>query len=223
VPEPTTVAVIGLGAMGSRIVGRLGGAGYDLVVWNRTPGKAAALPAREVETPAEAAAEAEALIVMVSDPAALEAVTDGPTGIAAGVSDSTTVIQMSTVGVAATARLAAALPSGMGLLDAPVLGSIGETESGALRIFVGGSAPLFERWTPLLSTLGTPVYVGPVGAGSAAKLVANTTLVARPAKPASSCASPRRPATGSQTRRLPGTATRTTRPFSSRSSRRSDL
>jgi 3-hydroxyisobutyrate dehydrogenase-like beta-hydroxyacid dehydrogenase len=177
VPEPTTVGVIGLGAMGTRIVGRLGGAGYDLVVWNRTPGKAAALPAREVATPAEAAAEADAVIVMVSDPAALEAVTDGPAGIAAGASDSTTVIQMSTVGVAATARLAAALPSDTGLLDAPVLGSIGETESGALTIFVGGSAPLFERWTPLLLTLGTPVYVGPVGAGSAAKLVANTTLV----------------------------------------------
>ena len=63
------------------------------------------------------------------------------------------------------------------LLDAPVLGSIGEVEAGTLRIFVGGPAELVERWTPLLETLGTVLRVGPVGAGTAAKLVANSTLV----------------------------------------------
>ena len=49
-------------------------------------------------------------------------------------------------------------------------------ESGSLRIFVGGEPALVERWTPLLSTLGSPLFVGPLGAGSAAKLVANSTL-----------------------------------------------
>ncbi len=57
-----------------------------------------------------------------------------------------------------------------------MLGSLPEAESGALTIFVGGPAQLFQKWSPLLSALGTPVHVGPLGAGAAAKLVANSTL-----------------------------------------------
>jgi 3-hydroxyisobutyrate dehydrogenase-like beta-hydroxyacid dehydrogenase len=171
------VAVVGLGAMGSRIAGRLIDAGYDVVVWNRTAEKAAPLVERGAtlaENPADAAARAEAVITMVTDPAALEAVVGE---LAAGASDELTVIQMSTVGPAALARVASMLPERAALLDAPVLGSIGEAESGALQIFVGGPDALVEQWTPLLSVLGKAMHVGPVGAGSAAKLVANTTLV----------------------------------------------
>jgi 3-hydroxyisobutyrate dehydrogenase/2-hydroxy-3-oxopropionate reductase len=62
------------------------------------------------------------------------------------------------------------------LLDSPVLGSIGEAESGSLKIFVSGEASLVDRWTPLLSELGEPIHVGAFGAGSAAKLIANSTL-----------------------------------------------
>ena len=56
------------------------------------------------------------------------------------------------------------------------LGSLSEAEAGKLQVFVGGPAPLAERWTPLLSALGSPVHVGPLGAGASAKLVANATL-----------------------------------------------
>jgi 3-hydroxyisobutyrate dehydrogenase-like beta-hydroxyacid dehydrogenase len=83
---------------------------------------------------------------------------------------------MSTVGPAATARLASRLPPD-GLLDAPVLGSLTEAEAGELVVFVGGEERLLERWRPLLAVLGSVVPVGPIGAGSAAKLVANTTLL----------------------------------------------
>src|SRR5439155_5235215 len=62
------------------------------------------------------------------------------------------------------------------LLDAPVLGSIAEAESGALHVFVGGPRELFERWADLLEVLGTVHHVGPLGAGAAAKLIANSTL-----------------------------------------------
>jgi 3-hydroxyisobutyrate dehydrogenase-like beta-hydroxyacid dehydrogenase len=116
------------------------------------------------------------VITVVSDPAALRAVTDGPDGIAAGADGSTTVIEMSTVGPEAVRWLASALPSETGLLDAPVLGSLSEAEEGTLQVFVGGPAPLAERWTPLLSALGSPIHVGPLGAGASAKLVANATL-----------------------------------------------
>jgi 3-hydroxyisobutyrate dehydrogenase/2-hydroxy-3-oxopropionate reductase len=175
----TTVAVIGLGAMGSRMAGRLLDAGHDLVVWNRTTGRAAELTglgAEAAESPADAARRAEAVIIMVSDPPALREVTEGPAGIVVGAEGSTTVIQMSTVGPEAVARLASALPAGTGLLDAPVLGSVAEAESGSLQVFLGGKADLVGRWTPLLSTLGRPIHLGPLGAGTAAKLVANSTL-----------------------------------------------
>jgi 3-hydroxyisobutyrate dehydrogenase-like beta-hydroxyacid dehydrogenase len=176
----STVAVIGLGGMGSRIARRFLEAGHDVVVWNRSPAKAdelAKLGASRAGSPAEAAGRADAVVTMLSDPAALEEVSEGPAGIAAGAGAETTVIEMSTVGPAAVARLAAALGPGTRMLDAPVLGSLSEAESGSLRIFLGGPAELVERWTPLLSALGSPRHVGPLGAGAAAKLVANTTLL----------------------------------------------
>jgi 3-hydroxyisobutyrate dehydrogenase-like beta-hydroxyacid dehydrogenase len=175
----SAVAVVGLGAMGGRVARRLLDAGHEVVVWNRTAARADELAragASPAADPADAARRAEAVITMVSGPDALRAVSQRPSGLAAGVGDSTTVIEMSTVGPAAVSRLAEALPPGTPLLDAPVLGSTGEAEAGSLRIFVGGPAALVERWTPLLSALGTPVHVGPLGAGAAAKLVANTTL-----------------------------------------------
>jgi 3-hydroxyisobutyrate dehydrogenase/2-hydroxy-3-oxopropionate reductase len=175
----TTVAVVGLGAMGAPIAGRLLDAGHEVVVWNRSPEKAKKLVDRGAplaENPRDAAQRAEAVIIMVADPRALRDVTEGPDGIAAGVDDPTTVIQMSTVGPDAVMRLTSSLPEGTPLLDSPVLGSIGEAETGSLKVFVSGEASLVERWTPLLSELGEPIHVGPLGAGSAAKLVANSTL-----------------------------------------------
>jgi 3-hydroxyisobutyrate dehydrogenase/2-hydroxy-3-oxopropionate reductase len=175
----STVGVIGLGAMGHPIARRLMEAGHELVVWNRTPGKARSLAERGavvVDTPADAARRAEAVLIMVSDRQALQDVTEGRDGVAAGVDGSTTVIQMSTVGPEAVEQLASALPEGAALLDAPVLGSVGEAESGSLNVFASGPDQLIDRWTSLLSTLGSVIRVGPLGAGSAAKLVANSTL-----------------------------------------------
>ena len=175
----TTVAVVGLGAMGSRMARRFLDAGHEVVVWNRTPARMLPLTDRgatAAKSPADSARRSEAVVTMVADPAALREVTEGADGVAAGAGPSTTVIQMSTVGLEPVTRLASTLPVGTGLLDAPVLGSVAEAESGSLRIFVGGEPSLAERWTLLLSTLGSPIHVGPVGAGSAAKLVANSTL-----------------------------------------------
>jgi 3-hydroxyisobutyrate dehydrogenase-like beta-hydroxyacid dehydrogenase len=174
-----TVAVIGLGAMGSRIARRLVDARHDVVVWNRSPEKVRELTdagATAAASPADAARRAQNVITMVADPAALQAVTEGPDGVATGVRDSTTVIEMSTVGPATVRRLASVLPRGTAFLDAPVLGSLPEAESGTLSIFVGGDAADVERSAALLRVLGSPVHVGPLGAGAAAKLIANFTL-----------------------------------------------
>ena len=176
----SAVAVIGLGRMGSRMARRLLDAGHELIVWNRTLEKAQPLVelGATAENPADATRRADATIIMVADPQALQDVTEGPDGVAAGASEATTVIQMSTVSPAATARLASLLePAGAGLLDSPVLGSLTEVESGTLKVFAGGPDELVERWTPLLSVLGSVIRVGPIGAGTAAKLVANSTLL----------------------------------------------
>jgi 3-hydroxyisobutyrate dehydrogenase-like beta-hydroxyacid dehydrogenase len=161
------IAVLGLGAMGSRIARRLLDAGHDVVVWNRTAAKAEGFP--EIATsPAAAADEAAAVITMLANPQALREVTRD---IAPR-----TLIEMSTVGPAAIHELAASLPAETDLLDAPVLGSRTEAEAGTLQIFVGATPELYAKWAPLLEPLGTPHHVGGLGAGAAAKLVANSTL-----------------------------------------------
>lgn len=176
----TDLAVLGMGGMGGRIAHRLLDAGHAVTVWNRSPERTeplVAAGAKAASTPAEATGSAEAVLTMLADPAALRDVTEGPDGVAAAASDRTTVIEMSTVGPEAIARLASSLPAGTRLLDAPVLGSLSEVEAGTLRIFVGGSDEDVAHWTPMLSQLGDPMIVGPLGSGAAAKLVANAALV----------------------------------------------
>ena len=174
------VAVVGLGGMGSRIAGRLLDAGHELVVWNRSPERMTPLVERgaiAAESPRDAAEHVEVVITMLADPDALQAVTDGDEGIAAGAHAGLTMVEMSTVGPDAIERLASVLPDGTGLVDAPVLGSINEVESGSLSIFAGGADDVVERVAPLLANLGTVLHVGPSGSGARAKLVANATLV----------------------------------------------
>jgi 3-hydroxyisobutyrate dehydrogenase/2-hydroxy-3-oxopropionate reductase len=169
-----TIAFCGLGRMGAPMAARLLDAGHELRVWNRTPGKAGALldaGAIEAASPAEAAAGAEVVLTMLADPAAVEAVVLG-----AELSAGTTLVEMSTIGPDALRSLAARLPEGVGVLDAPVLGSVPQATEGTLKIFVGGDAELFDRRRPVLEAMGTPRHLGPLGAGAAMKLVANSTL-----------------------------------------------
>jgi 3-hydroxyisobutyrate dehydrogenase-like beta-hydroxyacid dehydrogenase len=158
----TRIAVIGLGAMGSRIARRLVDRGHDVVGWNRTPRDAGV---RLAASARDAAAHGDVVITMLADPTALEALTED---VLAGLRG--TWVEMSTVGPAAIAQLAERTTS---LVDAPVLGSIGEAESGTLTIFAGGDVAPVRN---VLEELGTVLDVGPVGSGAAAKLVANATL-----------------------------------------------
>lgn len=167
--------------MGGRIAERLLSAGRDVVVWNRSSGPAGALAERgaaQATTPAEAAAHAEAVLTVVADAAALRAVSEGDQGIAAATPPPQCVIEMSTVGTEPVRRLRSALPATVGLLDVPMLGSTSEAEKAALKLFAGGDAQLVESVRPLLETLGSVIHVGPLGSGAAAKLVANSVLLA---------------------------------------------
>jgi 3-hydroxyisobutyrate dehydrogenase-like beta-hydroxyacid dehydrogenase len=158
------VAVLGLGAMGSRIARRLLDAGNDVIVWNRTAARAAGFP-RVAASPAEAAAAADVTITMLANPDALRAVTEEI--------EPQILIEMSTVGPEAVRELA----ERMEVVDAPVLGSRSEAEEGTLHIFVGATPEQYAQWSPLLAPLGTTHHVGPLGAGASAKLVANSTLI----------------------------------------------
>jgi HAD superfamily hydrolase (TIGR01450 family) len=177
--QQAIVAFIGLGAMGGRMARRLLDAGYRLTVWNRSEAKTrdlAEMGAKVAPTPASAAAEADVVISMVTDAEALHAVMEGEHGVLAGIQGGTTLVDMSTVGPGAVGRLASQLPATSGIVDAPVLGSVAEAESGSLTIFAGGGVELVERVSPVLSHLGRVVHVGPPGRGAAAKLVANASL-----------------------------------------------
>lgn len=174
------IAFIGTGAMGSRMAARLIAAGHELILWNRTRARIEsllAMGAKEASTPAQAAWQADVVITMVADEKALLSVAEGPEGIAKGLRPSTTLLEMSTSGPHAVDVLRGLLPAGVLLLDAPVLGSLAEAEEGTLAIFVGGPSDVFTRLEPLLSVLGTPIHVGPLGAGARAKLVANASLI----------------------------------------------
>jgi len=173
-----TVAFIGLGIMGGRMVKNVLKAGYAVRAQNRTTAKAEAvklLGASVAATPREAAAGADIVVTMVADPPALAAVLEGPDGVFAGCRPGTLVVDMSTVDPG-TSRAMAAKAQGLGLryLEAPVTGGVGAAEQGTLTIMAGGSAEDFAAAKPLLETMGKKIlYVGPMGHGSVLKLATN--------------------------------------------------
>lgn len=170
----------GLGQMGAPMAARLVDAGHDLTVWNRRPGPAGLLVERgaaEAATPSDAARGAEAVITMLATPEAVHEVVLGPDGVASGLAPGATLIEMSTVGPESVRRIAAGLPEGVDMLDAPVLGSIPQARDGILKIFVGGQLPACDRWFGMLQAMGTPRRLGEAGAGASMKLVVNSTLL----------------------------------------------
>lgn len=174
-----TVAFCGLGQMGEPMAARLLDGPDQLVVWNRTPERAGALVergARLARTPAEAATGADAVITMLATPEALDSVVFGDDGIATGMTDGTTLVEMSTVGPAAVRGLVARVPPGVDVLDAPVLGSVRQATDGDLKIFVGGDSAVLDRHRQLLERMGRVTHLGPIGAGASMKLVANSVL-----------------------------------------------
>jgi 3-hydroxyisobutyrate dehydrogenase-like beta-hydroxyacid dehydrogenase len=169
---------LGLGAMGAPMVACLIQAGHQVTVWNRTRSRAEAFVGRAqvADSPAEAARTVQTVITMLATPDALSEVLFGDHGVAAGVQPGTTLIDMSTVGPDHVVEVAARLPDGVEFIDAPVLGGVANAVDGTLQIFVGASQASFARCRDLLAPMGTPIHLGPTGAGAAMKLVANATL-----------------------------------------------
>ncbi len=178
---PHTIGFVGLGAMGSAIVTRLLDAGHHVHGTNRTKNKARPLLEHGMtwaDTPREVAAAADVVFSMVTDDSALAAITDGPSGILAGLEPGTVYVDMSTVSPHTSQEVATRV-AGLGaqMLDAPVSGSIPQAQTGTLAIMVGGEADALTIADPLLRQLGQNVtHIGPNGQGLLIKLAINISL-----------------------------------------------
>ncbi len=174
----TTVAFIGLGAMGSRMAQNLLQAGYRLRVYNRDRAKTRALAelgAEVADSPAAVARGAEFAVSIVSDDEASREVMLGAAGVLRGAQPGTVIIDSSTNSPALAREVAkAAAAEGSAYLDAPVSGSIKQAQGRELVFMVGGAQPAFERAKPLFAAMGRlAVRAGESGAGATIKLVNN--------------------------------------------------
>jgi 3-hydroxyisobutyrate dehydrogenase len=170
------IGFAGLGTMGASMAANLARAGAQLIVWNRTPGHAAALlelGAEEAATPADLAAASDVVVVCVSDTPDVETVLFGPKGIAEGARPGSLIVDCSTISPDATRDFGRRLAErGVAMVDAPVSGGSEGARLGTLTIFVGGSDSDVARARPILEAMGkTITHIGPLGNGQAAKAV----------------------------------------------------
>lgn len=173
------VAVVGAGRMGGAMAVRLREAGAEVVVYNRTRAKAEKTGGTVVNTPREAAAAADTVLVSLADDAAVLAAYDGPGGVAAGLRAGSVVVETSTIDPETVRRAAALVGDGADLLDGPVSGSVPLVEQGKLTFLVGGPADALDQVRPVLDTLAAQIFhVGPLGSGAVVKLAVNTVLLA---------------------------------------------
>lgn len=173
------IGFIGLGVMGMGMAANLLRKGFEVVVYNRTPGKAEsllALGASELESPADVARAAQIVITMISNDAAIREVYFGENGIFAGARAGITLIDSSTISPTLAKELAAAADTiGAVFLDAPVTGSKPAAEGGTLVFMAGGDPGKIEEVQDVLLAMGRKVIpMGPSGSGSIAKLAHNT-------------------------------------------------
>jgi 3-hydroxyisobutyrate dehydrogenase len=171
------VAILGTGKMGAAIARRLSGAGHDLTLWNRTRSRAEAVGVGNVAlTPAEAATNAEIVISILTDAAAVRTAYLGDDGAARAASDQV-FIEMSTAGPDLVKELQPVIErAGAKYIECPVLGSITAMETGKGLLFAAGDDVAIERARPVLEALGEMHRVKDPDSAAKLKLIANTVL-----------------------------------------------
>ena len=172
------IGFLGLGIMGRGMAMNLAKAGHPLTVWNRTRSKAgefAAMGASVADTPRQAAEGGDVIIMMLSDPAAVEEVAYGPDGVTTGLREGAVLMDCSTVDPATSQRLAeAAGERGARFLDSPVAGSKKAAEEGELILMVGGDEQTLANARPILEKLSKKIiHAGGAGMGAYLKLCFN--------------------------------------------------
>jgi len=176
------IGVAGLGAMGSAIATRLLEAGHQVTVWNRTAAKTKPLAdagAKVAASPGEVAAASEAIITILTDGAAIDAVYNGPSGLLSGDVKDKLFIEMSTVSPKVETALAPKVQSKGGVfVECPVGGSTAPARQGKLLGLMGAEGAAAARARAILDQLCRKVeHCGPVGAGSSMKLAINLPLM----------------------------------------------
>ena len=174
------ITILGMGNMGLAFAAREIETGHQTTVWNRTPGRVAALVASgamEVNTSTTAAAGADAVLVVLADDAAVLDVCLDHDGVLATLEPETVFANVSTVSPRIARRLAELGPQGR-VLDAPVMGSPLMIAGGQGRFLIGGPAPAIAAIEPLWNDLGSGyTHCGPVGTGATMKILANSLLI----------------------------------------------
>jgi 3-hydroxyisobutyrate dehydrogenase len=168
------IAFLGLGHMGAAMARHLLDSGHTLTVWNRTPAKTEPFTARgatAAASPAEAVRDADIVITMLADPAAVDTIADA---ILPELRPGTRWVEMSTIGPDAVSQLGQRLPKGVTLVDAPVLGSTDKAEAAELVVLAGGDAAPVEH---VISRFGPVTRTGRLGSAASLKLVVNAAIL----------------------------------------------
>jgi len=176
------IGVAGLGAMGSAIAARLLESGHQVTVWNRSAAKTKALAdagAKAAASPGAVADSSEAIITILTDGAAIDAVYNGTLGLLSGTVSGKLFIEMSTVPPKVETALAPKVQAkGAIFVECPVGGSTAPARQGKLLGLMGADSAAAARATPILELLCRKVeHCGPVGAGSSMKLAINLPLM----------------------------------------------
>jgi 2-hydroxy-3-oxopropionate reductase len=168
------IGFVGLGVMGTPMAANLAKAGHELFLYRGREG----LDGTHCASAAQAAAEAEVVILMLPDTPDVENALFGPEGVAEGIKPGTLVIDMSSISPTATKAFAQRIEDqACDYLDAPVSGGEVGAQQAALTIMVGGKPKVFVKAKPLFEALGKNItLIGATGAGQTAK-VANQIVV----------------------------------------------
>ena len=171
------VGFVGVGNMGGAMAANVLAAGHDVTVCD--PSADAVRPLVEQgawvgSTPADAAAGADVVSIVVMSGAQVEAVAAGPDGVLAGASAGAVVAVHSTVHPRSVLAVADASPPGVHVLDAPISGGVQGARAATLCLMVGGDTDAFARARPVFESMGNLVlHLGPLGTGLGAKLARN--------------------------------------------------
>jgi 3-hydroxyisobutyrate dehydrogenase len=174
-PENTVVGFVGTGVMGKSMAGHLLKAGFPLVVFSRTKGKATDLiekGAMWVESPKEVAEQSSVIFTMVGYPTDVEEIYLGENGLIQNGKEGSYFIDMTTSAPSLAVKIfEEAKKRGIQTIDAPVSGGDVGAKEATLSIMVGAEKEVFDIIHPLLENLGTNiVYQGKPGAGQHTKM-----------------------------------------------------
>jgi 3-hydroxyisobutyrate dehydrogenase len=171
-------AFIGLGNLGSHLAASLCREGFDVTVHDlnrQAADRHIALGAKWAASPAEAAANADAVITCLPSPKASDAVVNGERGVFSTLKRGGAWIEMSTTDqneIARIAKLAAA--KGIDVLEAPVTGGVHRAAAGEISVLVGGDKKVFDAHRPALEAMGGEIFhMGPLGSAAVIKVITN--------------------------------------------------